>query len=267
MNTKKYFEANKKLWNAWVGIHAKSKLYNLDGFKSGNTSLQPIELKEVGDVKGKTMLHLQCHFGLDTLSWSRLGAKATGIDFSEEGIKLAKSIGDELHIDAKFICSNIYDIENHINEKFDIVFTSYGTIGWLNDLQEWGRLISKYLKPGGFFYIVDFHNIMWMFDEKYKYFKYSYFFNEEPIVLENQGTYADGNADIKAIEYGWNHPLSDVINSLISNGLQIEFLHEYPFSVYDVFPDTVKGNDGFYRLKEMENIIPMMFSVKAKKSE
>lgn len=181
MDTKKYFEENKKLWDARVGIHAKSKLYNLDDFKKGNTSLQQIELNEVGDVKEKTILHLQCHFGLDTLSWARLGAKVTGVDFSEEGIKLAKSLSDELHIEAKFICSNIYDIENHINEKFDIVFTSYGTIGWLNDLQEWGRLISKHLKPGGFFYIVDFHNIMWMFDEEYKYFKYSYFFNEKPI--------------------------------------------------------------------------------------
>ena len=137
--------------DARVEVHTKSELYNLNGFKNGNTSLQQIELKEVSNVKGKTILHLQCHFGLDTLSWARLGAKVTGVDFSEEGIKLAKSLSEELHIEAKFICSNIYDIENHINEKFDIVFTSYGTIGWLNDLQEWGRLISKYLKPGGLF--------------------------------------------------------------------------------------------------------------------
>ena len=266
MNTKKYFDANKKLWDARVGVHAKSELYNLNGFKNGNTSLQQIELKEVSNVKGKTILHLQCHFGLDTLSWARLGAKVTGVDLSEEGIKLVKSLSDELHLEAKFICSNIYDIENHINEKFDIVFTSYGTIGWLNDLQEWGRIISKYLKPGGFFYIVDFHNIMWMFDEKYKYFKYSYFFNEQPIEEKNQGTYADRNANIKNIEYGWNHPLSDVINSLINNGLKLEFLHEYPFSVYDVFHNMVKGEDGFYRLKEMENIIPMMFSIMARKN-
>ncbi len=267
MNTKKYFEANKKLWNERVGVHAKSELYNLDGFKNGDTSLQSVELKEVGDVKNKTMLHLQCHFGLDTLSWARLGAKATGVDFSEEAIKLAKSLNDELRLNAEFICSNIYDIESRINEKFDIVFTSYGTIGWLNDLQEWGRLISKFLKPGGFFYIVDFHNIMWMFDEEYKYFKYSYFFDEEPIAEENQGTYADRNAGIKNVEYGWNHPLSEVINSLINNGLKIDFLHEFPFSVYDVFPATVKGKDGFYRLKGMENIIPMMFSVKAAKTQ
>jgi SAM-dependent methyltransferase len=262
---KKYFEANKNLWNKRVAFHKKSDLYDVEEFKKGKSSLQHIELEELCDVKGKSLLHLQCHFGLDTLSWSRLSAKTTGIDFSEEAIELAKKLNKKLNLNAKFICSNIYDIENHLNEKFDIVFTSYGTIGWLNDLKEWGRLISKYLKPGGTFYIVDFHNVLWMFDAEYKKLKYSYFFKEEPIAEENPGTYADRLADIKQIEYGWNHPLSDIINSLVENGLQIEFLHEFPFSVYDVFPNSVKGKDGWWRLKGFEDIIPMMFSIKAKK--
>lgn len=260
-----YFEANKNLWNKRVAIHKDSDLYDVEEFKNGKLSLKPIEIEELVDVKGKSLLHLQCHFGLDTLSWARLGARTTGIDFSDEAITLAKSLNDELNLDVKFICSNIYDIENHLNEKFDIVFTSYGTIGWLNDLTEWGRLISLYLKPGGTFYIVDFHNVLWMFDAEYKKLKYSYFFEKEPIAEENPGTYADRLADIKQIEYGWNHPLSEVINSLIENGLQIEFLHEFPYSVYDVFPNTVKGEDGWWRLKGFENIIPMMFSIRAKK--
>jgi len=259
-----YFEANKNLWNKRVAVHQKSKLYDVEGFKKGKTSLQHIELEELGDVKGKSLLHLQCHFGLDSLSWARMDAKVTGVDFSDEAINLARSLNDELNLDAKFICSNIYDIKKHLDEKFDIIFTSYGTIGWLNDLNEWGRLIAKYLKPGGTFYIVDFHNVLWMFDEEFKKLKYSYFFEKEPIAEENEGTYADRDAKIKQVEYGWNHPLSEVINSLILNGLQIEFLHEFPYSVYDVFPNTVKGEDGWWRLKGLENIIPMMFSIKAK---
>ncbi len=261
----KYFVANKNLWNKRVAIHKNSDLYDVEEFKKGKNSLQHIELEELSDVKGKSLLHLQCHFGLDSLSWARLGVKVTGVDFSEEAIDLAKSLNDELNLDAKFICSNIYDIEKHLDEKFDIVFTSYGTIGWLNDLNEWGRLISKYLKPGGIFYIVDFHNILWMFDEEFKELKYSYFFEEEPIAEENEGTYADRDAKIKQVEYGWNHPLSEVINSLIQNGLQIEFLHEFPYSVYNVFPNTAKGEDGWWRLKGFENIVPMMFSIKARK--
>lgn len=261
----KYFDANKSLWNKHVAVHRKSEMYDVEGFKKGKSSLQHIELEELGDVKGKSLLHLQCYFGLDTLSWARQGAKVTGVDFSDEAINLAKSLNDELNLQAKFICSNIYDIEKHIHEKFDIVFTSYGTIGWLPDLQEWGRLVSHYLKPGGTFYVVEFHNVLWMFDADYKKLKYSYFFEEEPIAEENEGTYADKNAKIKQVEYGWNHPLSEVINSIISNGLQLEFLHEFPYSVYDVFPNTVKGEDGWWRLKGLEDIIPMMFSIKARR--
>jgi SAM-dependent methyltransferase len=261
----KYFDANKSLWNKRVAYHKESELYDVESFRNGKTSLQHIELEEVGNVKGKSLLHLQCHFGEDTLSWARLGAKVTGVDFSEEGINLARSLNDELNLNAKFICANIYDLENHLDEKFDIVFTSYGTIGWLNDLNEWARIINHYLKPGGTFYIVEFHNFLWMFDAEYKNLKYSYFFEEEPIAEENAGSYADKLADIKQIEFGWNHPLSEVINSLINNGLTIEFLHEFPYSVYDVFPNTVKGEDGWWRLKGLENIIPMMFSIKATK--
>ncbi len=265
MNDKKYSEANRKAWNNKTPIHLKSDFYDVEGFKKGKSSLQHIELEELGDVTGKLLLHLQCHFGQDSLSWARLGAKVTGVDFSEEAIKSAEKLNDELNLGAKFICSNIYDIEKHLTGKFDIVFTSYGTIGWLNDLNEWGRLISKYLNPGGIFYIVDFHPFIWMLDDEFKKLKYSYFFDEEPIAEETEGTYADKNAKIKLVEYGWNHSLSEVINSLIGNGLQIEFLHEFPHSVYNVFPNTIRGNDGFWRLKGMEDIIPMMFSIKARK--
>ena len=262
MDNKKYFNANKKAWNSKTPIHLKSDFYDVEAFKKGKLSLQHIELEELGDVKNKSMLHLQCHFGQDSLSWARLGAAVTGVDFSEEAIKAAKSLNDNLNLDVKFICSNIYDIEKNLDEKFDIVFTSYGTIGWLPDLNEWGRLIAKYLKPGGIFYIVDFHNFLWMFDDEFKKFKYSYF-NLGEIEEEVEGTYADLKAPIKQTQYGWNHPLSEVINSLIQNGLQLEFLHEFPYSVYDVFPNTVKGKDGWWRLKGMEDIVPMMFSIKA----
>ncbi len=258
-----FFNTNKKAWNNKTLFHLKSEFYDVEGFKEGKSSLKFIELEELGDVKNKTMLHLQCHFGQDSLSWARMGAKVTGVDFSDEAIKVARSLNNELNLDAKFICSNIYDIKKHLDEKFDIVFTSYGTIGWLPDLKEWGRLIAHYLNPGGIFYIVEFHTVLWMFDDDFKNFKYSYF-NQGEIEEEVEGTYADMNAPLKQKEYGWNHSLSEVINSLIENGLQIEFLHEFPFSVYDVFSNSVKGKDDWWRIKGMENIIPMMFSIKAK---
>ena len=254
------FDANKKAWNEKTPYHLKSAMYNLEEFKEGKSSLKFIEVKELGDVKGKSMLHLQCHFGQDSLSWARMGAEVTGVDFSEEAISAANSLRDELKLNAKFICSNVFDLKSKLDEKFDIVFTSYGTISWLPDLSKWGKLVSHYLKPGGTFYIVEFHTVVWMFDDDVTEFKYSYF-NQGEIEEVIKGTYADTSAPLKQTQYGWNHPLSDVINALLQNGLKIEFVHEFPFSVYDVFANSVKGKDGWWRIKGMENIIPMMFSI------
>ena len=130
----------------------------------------------------KTLFHLKSEF-YDLEDFKQVKSSLKFIELEELG-------------DVKFICSNIYDIENHLNKKFDIVFTSYGTIGWLPDLKEWGRLISHYLKPGGIFYIVEFHTVLWMFDDEFKNFKYSYF-NHGEIEEEVEGTYADMNAPLK----------------------------------------------------------------------
>ena len=134
---KKYFEVNKATWNEKVKVHSKSEMYDLEAFKKGKTSLMKYEVDALGDVKGKSLLHLQCHFGQDTLSWSRLGAKCVGVDLSNEGIKLAQQLNEELNLDAEFVCCNVLDTSDYIKDKFDIVFTSYGTIGWLPDLKPW----------------------------------------------------------------------------------------------------------------------------------
>ena len=261
----KYFDANKILWDMRTLINKDSGFYDLTGFKKGKSSLNFIELNDVGDVKGKSLLHLQCHFGLDTMSWARLGAKTTGVDFSGNAIDLARQLNDELGLDTEFICSNIYDLKEHLYKKFDIIFTSYGVIGWLPDLNKWAELINYYLMPGGVFYMVEFHPVVWMFDNDFKYLKYSYFYDKEPIAECLHGTYSNRDADIKLMEYGWNHSLSEVISVLQKNNLQIELFNEFPFSVYNCFPNTVQGKDGYWRIKGFEDIIPMMYSLKARK--
>ena len=274
-----YFEANKINWNQRVVVHKDSSFYDLAGFISGKNMLTPIELGELGDVKEKSLLHLQCHFGLDTMSWSRLGAKCVGVDLSDEAIKLAREINAELNLDAKFVCCNVYDLHpqnkvaskvspfgGDLEETFDIVFTSYGTIGWLPDLTKWAEIISYYLKPGGIFYIADFHPVLWMFDEEFKEIKYSYE-NREVIVTETHGTYTDRNAPINGKEYGWNHSISELLNALISVGLKIQTFNEYMYSPYPCFNNVVKGDDGNFRIKGMENKIPMVYSLKAMKAE
>lgn len=259
-----YFEANKKLWNERTLVHEKSAFYDVDSFKKGINSLTSVELAELTAVKGKMLLHLQCHFGLDTLSWARLGAKVTGIDFSEEAIAAAQKLAEELKVDARFLCSNVYDLDKNLEGEFDIIFTSYGVIGWLPDLDRWASIIAHFLRKGGIFYIAEFHPVVWMFDNDFKKIKYPYH-NYEVIEEEETGTYAHREAPIKYTSYTWNHGLGEVISALTAHGLKIEFLHEFPCSPYNCFQNTVKGTDGNYRIKNLENLIPMMYSIKATK--
>lgn len=257
-----YFDANKEGWNKRTDIHKASAFYNVEAFKKGASSLNTIELEEVGDVNGKSLLHLQCHFGMDTLSWARAGANVTGVDISDTAIALAKEMNTELQLNGRFVCCNVYDTAAHVAEQFDIVFTSYGTIGWLPDLTPWANMIAQKLKPGGFFYIADFHPTLWMLDDNMKKLTYSYF-NDEVIVTEQKGTYTDRDAPIEYKEYGWNHPFSELFTALINAGLQIEFLHEFPYSPYNCFANLEQGSDGMWRFKTMDNRFPMMYTIKA----
>ena len=265
-NFNEYFDANKNLWNQRTTIHKDSSFYNLAGFKNGENVLTPIELKDLGDVQGKKMLHLQCHFGMDSLNWARLGANVTGVDLSDVAISEAKRLNLELGLNAKFICANVYDLKDHLDGQFDIVFTSYGTIGWLPDLDKWAAIVSHYLKPNGIFYIAEFHPVVWMFDDEFTHIKY-YYDNREVIITENQGTYTDTDtkSDIKVKEYGWNHGLSEVVNALINAGLKIESLNEFNYSPYPCFSNTVETEKGKWQIKGMEGKIPMVYSITAKR--
>jgi SAM-dependent methyltransferase len=265
-NINEYFIANKDLWNQRTAIHKDSAFYDLAGFKAGANTLTQIELSEVGNVKEKSLLHLQCHFGMDTLSFIRMGARCTGIDLSDDAIKLAKEINQELKLDAKFVCCNVYDLKEHLDEKFDIVFTSYGVVGWLPDLDKWAAIISHFLKPGGIFYMAEFHPVVWMFDDEFTHIKY-YYDNRELIITENEGTYTDRNADIKGKEYSWNHSISEVLNALIYAGLRIEFFNEHMYSPYPCFRNVVETEKNKWHIKGMEGKIPMVYSLRAEKPE
>lgn len=259
-----HFEANRELWNQRTTVHKDSSFYDLPSFMKGKSSLTNIELQELGDIQGKKILHLQCHFGMDTLSLARMGASVTGIDLSDKAIDTARELNDQLGLNARFLCCNVYDLEAHLNEQFDIVFTTYGVIGWLPDLRPWARLIARYLKPGGFFYMAEFHPVVWMLDEDFKSIKY-YYHNRELIEMESQGTYTDRNANIKAKEYSWNHSISEVLNALLSQNLRLEFFNEFSYSPYNCFNNVVQGPDGNWRVVGLEDKIPMVYSLKMEK--
>lgn len=257
-----YKEINRQSWNNKTDFHLKSEFYDLKGFLKGKTSLNAIELNLLGDVNGKTILHLQCHFGQDTISLSRLGAEATGVDLSDKAIENAKRIAKETNSNTTFICCDLYDLPNHLEKQFDIVFASYGTIGWLPDLNKWAKIVSKFLKPNGQFVFVEFHPVVWMFDENFEKVGYNYF-NSGAIVETESGTYADKTANITQEYVMWNHSLSEVVNSLIKNGIEIISLDEFDYSPYNCFNKTIEIETRKYRIEHLDNKIPMVYAILA----
>ncbi|WP_449397925.1 class I SAM-dependent methyltransferase [Chryseobacterium wanjuense] len=259
-----YLEINKNSWNAKVEPHLKSDFYFVDEFLKGRTSLNSIELELLGDVKDKTILHLQCHFGQDSISLSRLGAKVTGIDLSDKAIEAAKELAQKTGTDTQFICTDLYSLPNALNQKFDIVFTSYGTIGWLPDLNEWAKIINQFLKPEGKFVMAEFHPVVWMFDDEFEEVKYNYF-NEKPIVETYEGTYADTSADIFQEYVMWNHSLAEILQNLIENDISIEKFKEYDWSPYPCFKHVEEFEKGKWRISKFGNKIPLVFALEAQK--
>ena len=256
-------------WDERVRIHVASDFYDVASFKAEKTTLLPVEVAEVGDVRGKTLLHLQCHFGLDTLSWACKSALVTGVDFSGEAIRTARRLAQELGIAARFIESNVYDLREVLTETFDVVFTSYGVLCWLPDILEWGRIVASFVRPGGFFYIIDGHPLFHTFADSLSgqdLRLLNKYFSSEALNYEEDGTYADPSARLeRKRQYEFQHTIGEIVTSLVDAGLQIEFLHEFPFSAYAALPGMTKGDDGYYRLTEQDGLVPFLFSVKARK--
>jgi len=264
------FAVNRRMWDERVSIHLGSEFYDLERFLAGENSLLPIEREELGGVSGKSLLHLQCHFGMDTLSLARMGARVTGVDFSGEAILAARDLAARAGLEARFVECNVYDLPSHLEEEFDLVFTSYGALCWLPDLARWGELIAHYLKPGGVFYVVDVHPYLSTLDDDSTAdnlrVRYPYFKTPNPLVFSLGGTYAERN--VKTVHnqsHEWPYSLHEVVDALRRPGLQIEFVHEFPVCCFAKFPWLVKGPGRWWRLPDTAPEIPMTFSVKAHK--
>ena len=255
-----YFELNRKSWNRRAEVHFDSRFYDVEGFLAGNTSLREIELAELTEVKGRRLLHLQCHFGLDTLSWARLGADCTGVDISPVAIEKARQLNESAGLNAAFVCNDVYGYTREDAAAFDIVFTSYGTICWLPDLGRWAQVVASNLAPGGIFYMADFHPVYDLLDG------YSYFEQDEPDI-EEEATYTENSGDLKTPLAVWSHPLSRVVNALINAGITIQRLNEYPFSPYDCFKGMKEREPGRYCISHKGQDIPLVYTITGQKSE
>ncbi|MEZ4807795.1 MAG: class I SAM-dependent methyltransferase [Flavobacteriales bacterium] len=258
------FAANRTLWNERTAHHIGSAFYDVEGFVAGRNSLSAIELELLGEVRDAHLLHLQCHFGQDTLSLARMGATVTGLDLSDAAITEARNLQQRCGLNADWITGNVVDHHAELDDRFDIVFTSFGTIGWLPDLKPWAANIARYLKPGARFVFVEFHPAVWMFDNDFTHVQYSYF-NRHVIVEEEEGTYAEKDAAIKLPSYSWNHDLGEVLTALLEEGLRIERFVEQDGSPHDCFARTVKGADGLFRIAGMEGRLPLVYGLVARR--
>ncbi|WP_394133001.1 class I SAM-dependent methyltransferase [Shewanella maritima] len=262
LNAQDYLAINQQGWDSRVSTHVESRFYDVVGFKAGNSSLNGIELELLGDVTAKRMLHLQCHFGLDSLSWARLGAKVTGVDISPAAIAQAESLNIECQLDADFICSDVYQSVSFAKAEYDIAFTSYGALCWLPSMEQWAQTVAAHLKPGGIVYLVEFHPLHDVFDG------YPYFHQQQPDI-DVEGTYTENCDGSEVTLMTWAHPVSDVINALINAGLEIMAFNEYDYSPYPCFEGLVAKNHSngqeVYQYFHQQQAVPLTYSIKARK--
>ena len=256
-------EANRRMWDERVGIHLGSAFYDVEGWKAGRSTnlVAPYEEAELGPVAGQRLLHLQCHFGMDTLTFARRGAaEVVGLDFSAEAVAAARRLAEEVGLAdrATFVQATVEEGRAAVEGDFDIVYTSWGTIVWLGDLRAWAATIASCLRPGGIFYLADSHpvlNATW----------YGDYFRADPQRDDDEGTYADVSAATTNNEaWEWQHTLAEVVTVLAEAGLRIELLAEHDVLVWQGLPEMVRGDDGMWRLPG--NRIPISFSVRARRN-
>jgi SAM-dependent methyltransferase len=259
-------EHNRRSWDERVATHVASRFYDVEGFKAGRDPLRAFEIEEVGDVTGRSLVHLQCHFGQDTLGWARRGARVAGLDFSEPAVAAARELAADCGLDAEFVAADVYDaVDAFGGRRFDVVYTGFGALVWLPDIARWARVVADLLAPGGFLYLAEFHPFTAIF--AWDGLTVEHPFRSPPAgerYDDADGTYTDGEFEPEhKTVYQWTHPLGDVVTALVGAGLRIEFLHEYDFSLFATWPFMERHDDGTYHLPEGYPALPLIYTLRA----
>lgn len=260
-----YRQINQHSWDQRTALHLKSDFYKMPAFLAGASSLNPIELELLGDLKGKKVLHLQCHFGQDSISLARMGAEVTAVDFSNKAIEAARDLAEQCGESVNFIASDVYALKEVLQGTFDWVFSSYGVIGWLPDMEAWADIVSHYTAADGRFLLVEFHPVLWMFDDAVEKVAYPYF-NHGPIKETLSGSYADPEAEVELSTVTWNHDLAEVFQSLLNAGLQLRHFQEFDYSPYPIFQENVEIAEGRYQAKAQAGKIPLVYAAAFQKT-
>jgi SAM-dependent methyltransferase len=268
-----FFAANRRNWDERVPIHRRdcSGFYAVERFLAGDKRLQAIEWGELGDVDGKRLIHLQCHFGLDTLILARQGAIVTGVDFSPAAIDEARLLTQQTGLRAEFVCANVYDAREALAGDFDIAYATWGTICWLPDLMGWARTIASLLVPGGYFYFADAHPNMLILEERDGQLVHEFPLDtpaDDPLVFDEGHTYNEDPTPLAATRtFQWIHSLLRIVGALLAAGLTLDFLHEHRGLPWPPFPMCVRGKDGLWRLPDRIPAFPLSVALRARKAQ
>ena len=266
------FDVNRRRWDESAPIHAASDFYGVADFKAGKDTLGAIESAEIGEIAGKRIVHLQCHFGLDTLSLARRGATVTGYDFSPKAIAIARDLAAETGIAATFVEGNVYDAPTKLPAaNYDIAYVTVGAINWLPDITGWAKVVATLLAPGGFLYLLEGHPAASILEQKQAgdpiVPTYNYFQSADPLIFEATESYTEeGTRLANTLTHEWIHSLSSVIGSLLDAGLRLEWFHEHARLPWRLFPSMVRADDGMYDMPAGSPNLPLLFSLKARKS-
>ncbi|MEU9992247.1 class I SAM-dependent methyltransferase [Streptomyces sp. NPDC048045] len=256
------------MWDERVPVHVASAFYDLDGFRARRDVLRDFETAEVGDVTGRSLLHLQCHIGLDTLSWAHRGAaRVVGLDFSAPAVETARGLAADLGYGpdrAAFVTSDVYDAAGAVPEpSYDIVYTGLGALCWLPDIRRWAETAARLVAPGGFLYLAEFHPITDTLDDATGSRLVRDYFAGDAQVWDEPGTYADQGAEtVHTRSVEWQHTLGDVVSALAAAGLRLDFLHEHDVSVFPRF-ENFEIRDGYHRFPAGHPRIPLVYSLRA----
>jgi SAM-dependent methyltransferase len=258
---------NREMWDERVPIHVASRFYDVEGFRAGRNALEPFEVDEVGPVDGLDLVHLQCHFGLDSLSFARLGARVVGVDFSAPAVAEATALATELGLDASFVCSDVYQAAAAVDgRQFDVVFTGLGAINWLPDLDRWSGVVDALLRPGGVFYLAEFHPVTNLFGYEDLDVARSYFASPDGERDDDPGTYTDpGAVTLHNESWEWSHPFTEVLTPLLDRGLVLELFHEFAHTLYARWPFLERHDDGTYHMPADRPPVPLLYSIRMRK--
>jgi SAM-dependent methyltransferase len=262
-----YVTLNRASWDERVPLHVASGFYGVDRFVEGEEHLHGFEIEELGDVSGRRLAHLQCHFGMDTLSLARHGAHVTGLDFSAPAIAEARALAARCGLDgqARFVEANVYDAVEALGATYDLVYTGKGALCWIPDLAAWAGVVAALLEPGGELYLSEFHPFLQMLGYESVELEYPYF-NDRAEVWDDGTDYADPDAHLvheRSVE--WPHPVSEVICSIIDAGLRLDYFHEWREASFARFACMEEVAPRLYRMPAGSPDLPLMYSLRATK--